>query len=201
MPVNPSIFRRAIEVIRARGWNTGDLGSDVYDGAVCINGALMEAQGLTKDYNHYSEPSYAEVAAEIAKTLELGYDCYDPETEPAYRIERWNDSEAGGQNSVIDALERTAERLEGPQTKYRIYYSDAHDGLLPGPGNYSPIQIDFTGRDEVDVVQQLVDRYPSIYNTHPFFLVGVDGKNGRLVRVNVSWLFRKGRASLPVVAV
>lgn len=189
MTVNADVYRKAIDVIRERGWSTGTLGEDYYHGAVCINGALMEAQGLSKNYTHYNEGPYKAVAREIARTLKL--DNYYVEERPALAIESWNDS-AATEDAVIDALERTAQRLEQPTETFSIYYDSAN---LPISGRdirgtkYRKIQVRGEGHDAVDAVQRLMDQFGSIYRGHDHFMV--TDKNAGLWRVNVS----NGRAS------
>lgn len=186
MSVDAGIFRRAIDVIRERGWRTGTLGDNYGYGAVCINGALMAAQGLDLNYHHYGTGSYSEVAAEIVKTLDLQSDCAGP----AGAIQEWNDrtwgaTAAGGKKAVIEALERTAERLEVKQ--FFIYFYDG-ETTYGTKGIFLKIHNDgnptWPGKNDVDAVQRLLDQHGSVYRHNTYFLVGAeDGR--RLKRINI----------------
>lgn len=103
------ILRKAADVIRARGWYQGNVGSDPdaeSSCSVCAVGAMrIAATGQQSPWTLVGTggSEYWEARAELDETIAHTGD----------RTPHWNDTDGRTADEVLVALESTAVRLEG----------------------------------------------------------------------------------------
>lgn len=101
----------AADLIEARGWTTGSAGWRVQSGALCIEGAIAAAMGLSIDAQHDpDEVELAQLHACPAYFAVLNY-LGDTEGKLPINLWYWNDHKAkdtGGQDYVLSVLRGAA---------------------------------------------------------------------------------------------